>query len=300
MLQIVPTPPATLPSLADIARACAFEVSCFHSPIASSLDECAVYLTAGLDYWIDPQPFLVLGTEPAEFARWVDCSNAGSDCTGVLDCVSRGHDGDYCAAHAGNSCDGDLLVQCNSPAPADPTLADPALFTADCAALGMRCFDNGGGAASCSDGTTCDPGSPPSCDGNRYYLSCDSGTHLRYRLDCTLSSVPDATCRAGASRTGCLPSGPPCAAARCDGDVRVTCLDGQEVRDDCAQVASSCNMAGGAPTCVRLVTQCSGNAACAGNAITSCPSGMSQTIDCSALGLSTCMTDAGGDGPLCY
>jgi len=298
MLPIVATPPATLPPLADIARACAFEVSCFRAPIASSIDECAVYLLAGLDNWVGPQTFLiVVDGEPAQFGRYVGCSNAGSDCAGVLDCVSRGHDGDYCGAHPGNSCDGSLLVECGA-SPTDPTLADPALFTTDCAALGMRCFDLGGGVASCSDGTPCTQ-FDPRCDGNRYFEECDDSTHLRYREDCSLSMIPNATCRDGADRVGCMPSGPPCAGARCEGDVRVTCLDGEEVRNDCAQRAMSCAMVDGKPQCVPVTSACDAAAACAGSAITTCLSGMAQTVDCGALGLSTCMTDAGGDGPLC-
>ena len=296
MLPIVATPPATLPPLADVERACAFEVSCFHSPIASSIDECMDYLLAGLDDWVGPSTFfVVVDGEPNQYARWVGCADSGSDCASVLDCVSRGHDGAYCAAHPGNSCDGSLLVDC-LPEPTDPSLADPALFTTDCAAIGMRCVDRGGGVASCSDGTTC-AHSNPRCDGNRYFEDCDPSTHLGYRLDCSLSMIPDATCRAGAS-TGCLPSGPPCAGARCEGDVRVTCLDGEEVRNDCAERAMSCAVVNGAPTCMPVANDCSSDGACNGDAIVTCAAGMMQTVDCSALGLSTCATDTGGN-PFC-
>jgi hypothetical protein len=163
----------------------------------------------------------------------------------------------------------------------------------------MRCFDQGNGNASCSDGTRCDPSADPSCDGNRYFELCDSTTNLRYRFDCSRSSIPNATCRSDASRTGCMPSGPPCGDARCDGDVRVTCLAGQEVRDDCAPLGSTCAIVDGAPTCTPTASDCTADAACSDNAIVMCGSGMMQTIDCSALGLSACVTDAGGDGPLC-
>lgn len=290
MLPVVATPPPTLPSAAEIARACAIEVSCFQSPIASSVTECAAYLTAGLDDWLEPT-FLVLGTDPAEFRHYIDCADSGADCATVLDCVSRGHDAGYCAAHPGFSCDGDQLVQCAS--------VDPALFVTDCAALGMHCAERNG-AAGCTDGVGCDPNSPAACDGNRYYQYCNS-MGLRYRLDCARSSIPNATCRIGSNRAGCLPSGPPCASPRCDGDVRVTCLVGQEVRDDCTQLGSTCTMVAGKPACVPVATTCDSNAngACDGNAISLCLQGVVETVDCSAIGLSTCMRNRGGDGPLC-
>ena len=290
MLPIVATPPATLPPLADLVRACAVEVSCFQSPIASSIDECMVYLTAGLDYWLDPSTFIVLGTDPAEFRHYVDCAVAGSDCASVLDCVSRGHDAAYCAANPGMSCDGDLLVQC--------TTADPALFVTDCAALGMHCEARNGSAA-CTDGVGCDPKSPPSCDGNRYYEYCSS-IGLRYRVDCARTSIPNATCRIDMYDAGCLPSGPPCAGDRCEGNVRVTCLAGEEVRDDCTQLAATCTLVRRAPTCVPVASACSGSAGCAGSAIRLCAEGIVETIGCSAIGLQSCKRNTGGDSPICF
>lgn len=294
MLPIVPTPPETLPPLAEIVRACAFEVSCFRDPIASSLSECITYLTAGLNDWLDPRPFLILGDGPAQYRHFIDCSNNNSDCGSVLVCVSGRYDAAFCNAHPGTVCDGDVLVPCPAAA---AQVNDPALFITDCAALGMHCAAVSGGAE-CTDGHSCDPKSMPSCDGNRYYDYCtDAG--LRYRLDCTLSGIPDATCRLGGSYSGCVPSGPPCGAARCDGDVRVTCLDRQEVRDDCTQLASHCTLVDGLPTCVPVATECDSSTkdACAGNALSTCVSGMLATIDCSAIGLSTCMQ--GSDGPIC-
>ena len=298
MLPIVPTPPAQLPPRDQIVRACAFEVSCLHDPPASTMQNCDLYFEAGLDNWILPRPFLVLPVEPGEFRRWIDCANAATDCAGVLACASRGHDAAYCAAHPGFGCDGDVLVQC-SP---DPATNDAAIFTTDCAALGMRCAE-AHGTAVCTDGVPCTPASQPeACDGNRYYTYCDQTTGLRYRLDCARSSIPDATCRlSSSSASGCLPSGPPCAGDRCEGDVLVSCLAGQEVRVDCTQLDATCGAPNGAPTCVPVASECDASTvdACRGADLTTCVDGELRTIFCDSIGLTSCTTTGDAKIPIC-
>jgi hypothetical protein len=298
MLPIVQTPAAELPPVADIVRACAFEVSCLHDPPAATMRNCIVYLTVGLEG--GQAIFVPKEIGPADFRRYIDCANHGSDCAGVLACASLGHDAAYCAAHPGSVCDGDLLVPC-PPATVSP---DAALFTVDCAALGMHCAE-ANGSASCTNGIDCDPNAEgASCDGNRYFDVCDRTTRLRYRLDCARWSIPNATCRDDGqtfNRTiGCLPSGAPCAGDRCEGDVLVTCYVGEERRLDCAQLESACAVVDGKPGCVPIANDCSDSTQdqCAGSGITTCFEGSLQKIDCSTVGGTTCVL-APGFEPIC-
>ncbi|HEX6836547.1 MAG TPA: hypothetical protein VF334_08230 [Polyangia bacterium] len=294
-----PTPPAALPPLGDIIRTCAFEVSCLQSPPTATLGNCIDYFLSGIDNWVAPPVFFRLSIAPSEFRRYVDCAVASSDCAGLLRCASRGHDPSFCAAHPGNVCDGDLLVQC-PPASAVP---DWAIYTNDCAAAGLRC-EAANGSASCTDGVGCDPSVAAYCDGNRYWVTCDGTTHLRSRVDCARDSIPGATCRIGSGfgdPAGCLPSGPPCSGARCDGDELVVCVAGEEVRADCTQLASRCDASSGKPACVPTASECGDGAKdqCAGGDLTTCVEGMLRAVDCATIGLSACTLPPVGSDPIC-
>ena len=293
-LPILPSPPPSLPPLDDIVRACAFEVSCLHDPPAATMRNCIVYLMQGLEGL--PAFFVPRWIGADELHRYVDCARVGSDCGGVLACATLGHDAAYCAAHPGTSCDGSLLVPC-PPATATP---DAALFTVDCAARGLRCVAANGGA-SCSDDVACDPKSPPSCDGNRYFEYCDATTARRYRVDCARSPVADATCRSDGHVVGCWPSGAPCTADRCDGDTLVRCLAGEEAPLDCAQLASTCGDDAGHPACLPIATDCTYATAdaCLGSEVTTCLAGMIERVDCSTLTLRTCTPTVPAQIPIC-
>jgi hypothetical protein len=280
------TPLAQLPPVADIVKTCAFEVSCLKDPPTSYLNTCISYFLAAL------------GNESGastDFARYVDCARQATDCTSVLRCASRDHDPAFCAAHPGETCDGDLLVQC---APAGQ-VADWAIYNTDCSALGMHCAAANGSAA-CTDGAACDPQLLLShCDGNTY-VGCNSPTNLRFTLDCSRSPIINATCRTetGSSVGGCMPSGPSCQSSvdRCDGDMIVLCVAGEETRVDCAQQAGHCAIVAYHGRCVPIATQCDDASGdhCSGNTLATCVDGVPQTIDCSSVGLSTCSTSAGG------
>ena len=291
MLPVIASPPVQLPSTAELLRACAFEVSCLHDPPAATLTNCISYLTLGLEGL--PDLFAPQWLETADFRRYIDCANRNQDCTDVLDCVTLGHGSEYCADHPGTTCDGDLLVPCPTATP-----ADAALFTVDCAARGMHC-EALNGSASCTDGIHCDPKAEmPYCDGNRYYQFCDSTTELRYRFDCARSTIANTTCRGS---KGCVPSGPPCSANRCDGDILVSCIVGEEVPLDCSQRASHCVDVGGNPTCVPIATECDYGKnvdACTDATLTTCLDGRLQSIDCSAIGLAACALTPGLN-PIC-
>lgn len=297
MLSVPPTPPAELPPLADLIRTCAFQVSCLQAPPTSSISNCIDYFQSGIDNWIAPPVFFRLPLAPSEFRRYVECAVASSDCAGLLQCASRGHDPSFCAAHPGNVCDGDVLVQC-PPASAPP---DWAIYTTDCAAAGQHCAA-ANGSASCTDGVGCDPSAPPYCDGNRYFVTCDATTHLRSHVDCARDPIVDATCRIDpgfGGPAGCLPSGPPCSRARCDGDELVVCVAGEEVRADCTQLASRCDAA--KPACVPVATECAAGTKdqCSGGDLTTCVDGMARVVDCATIGRSTCTLPPVGSDPIC-
>ncbi len=275
------TPPAQLPPLDQIVRTCAFEVSCLQHPPTDSIGTCVnVFVNALANY-------------DTEFRRYVDCANAAADCTGVLACAARGHDPTYCAAHPGNSCDGDLVVSCGVTTP------DWAIFGMDCAALGMRCAE-ANGTAVCTDGSSCDPAASPSvCDGNRA-VACDATTRLQQALDCSRSGVPNATCRYEYTppTPGCRPTGASCNGDRCAGDLAVRCIAGEEFGVDCAQQGSHCFVdAITAAHCTPTAADCSGDA-CAGDGIAACVGGAVHVVACAGLGLSTCAV-AGPGRPVC-
>jgi hypothetical protein len=266
-----------------------------HNPPASTMNNCIASLSVGLQGL--PVLFAPLELEVADFANFVACGVSATTCDEALACASRGHGADYCAAHPGYGCDGDFLVPC-PPAGVAP---DAALYTIDCAARGLRCITTDAGA-SCSDDVGCDPkAQPPACDGNRYFQLCDYQTHRRYRVDCARSPVANATCRNnGNGNIGCLPSGPPCNGARCDGDVLIRCIIGQEVPLDCAALASRCDVVSGhGPQCVPLADCPTGSIdACDGDSLTSCVYGVVGRADCTSIGLSTCVKAPGGQ-PIC-
>jgi hypothetical protein len=274
-----PTPIVQPPSVADLVKTCAFAVSCLKDPPTTQLSLCVGVLQNVLASEAGPSTI---------YARYVDCARDALDCTSVLRCASRDHDPSYCVAHPGASCDGDLLVQCAAASP----VVDWAIANTDCAALGMRCLAANGNA-NCSDGTPCTP-TPGSghCDGNTF-VACDGNTKLTWREDCARSGIVNASCRSDSARAGCFPSGPSCSgsADRCDGDVLVQCVVGEEERVDCARVSGRCSLrsdvTGVYGSCVSLAT-CSASDACGAATLATCVDGIPQSIDCSAIGLSMC------------
>lgn len=276
-----PTPLAEPPPVADLVKTCAFAVSCLKDPPTTTVSTCTNVLQTVLAGQIGASTI---------YARYVECARTATDCTSVLQCASRGHDPTYCAAHPGNSCDGDLLVYCSTG-----QVVDWSIDNTDCAALGMHCFEVNG-TASCSDGTSCAPiPGPGNCDGNAI-VRCDGVTNLTWREDCSRSGIINATCRSNGKSAGCFPSGSACDNDRCDGDILVQCAVGEEQRTDCAGIGRHCvlqpNPAGPVGFCAADVTSCTD--ACDNAMLIDCVDGVPQAIDCSTIGLSTCATTHDG------
>jgi hypothetical protein len=259
-------------------------LSCLTWPPLTSGADCVadfeLGISSGLGYFIPA----------AELRRFVDCAVSSPDCATAAACASRNHGPDYCAAHSGASCDGDVLVSCSQSQP------DWAVFTNDCASLGLRCVDLHDGRASCTDGTSCDTSAH--CDGNRY-VSCDSSTHLAASFDCSLAGY-QLECRTmsanGTTITGCFPPGPACSpdGEHCDGTTLVRCVAGGELRVDCTTWGQHCGVAAsGRTTCIPNATDCTADSPdrCNGTAMEICVDGRYQAIDCSAIGLTACLWD---------
>ncbi len=226
------------------------------------------------------------------------CARTSSDCAAFAACVGHGRDASYCAAHLGDSCDGDVLLSC------DFDSGGPVL-SVDCRAIGLGCVTTGSGST-CSDGTRCDA-VPNTCDGSSV-ANCDYMTGYLERYDCD-AILPGTTCRVVNNQAVCRLPGAPCTDSRCDGDTLVECESGQETRIDCARLGQHCRPGSGAGSvCVPPpINACSSAFKCATALYSACPNGrdcpgiplnvcVNQTVqpfDCASIGLTVCDMTAG-------
>jgi hypothetical protein len=278
---------------ATVLKACAMEISCLRSPPITDGANCVASLefgiASGLGYF---------GTSATELKRYLACAESAVDCTSALDCVSRHHGPDYCTAHPGLTCDGDLTVQC--PGVGEPP--DWAFFTTDCAGLGLHCAA-AAGSASCTDGTPCDPSTLAACDVNNL-VTC-AATGLRASVDCS-KYASGAVCRSGSSPSiaaACILAGPPCqsSAGRCSGDVDVACINGNEVSVDCTQFDSHCEPSPKGVACVPNASSCTASSPdqCQGDTLSICVNGRYIPTTCASIGLGTCQSPQGTMGATC-
>jgi hypothetical protein len=269
----VPPPPYSEPvDPAAVLRACVMNLSCLSSPLTSKGSTCVgsleLIIARGVGFFLDVQ----------EAIRFVECAKLPT-CAAALECASGGHGAQYCAAHPGTSCDGDVLVNCAR----DGSIA---LYWTDCAKLGLHCSPTGGGA--CTDGTACD-GSEGGCWGN-VAAECRNG--LRMPVQCDWIR-PDLVCRATSGNfvpSSCLSAGPSCKGSRCEDDVFLWCDEGTAVRYDCAMLEARCDAQ--LPGCTPLATECDWLNApdrCAGDSIEICVNGRWRATPCASIGLRTCM-----------
>jgi hypothetical protein len=198
------------------------------------------------------------GPSADDIQRYADCAAASSDCASALACASKNHGAAWCSAHPGTSCDGDLAISCGN---------GWGYLIQDCTARGQHCTSLSGNAF-CSDGKTCDPAMPARCV-NGHLLACDSLTHLEYdSADCASD----------------------CTQSKCDGAAAIACVNGREVRVDCAQLASHCVLTNGTFSCAPNATECDAKTpdTCDADNIVMCVNGRKGSIACSSIGLTTC------------
>ena len=221
----------------------------------------------------------------------VDCiAKAGNDCDAVKSCLNGGKGIQPCKQSGG--CDGSVIIGCRTD---DGVPAFQTRF--DCASVGEVCFlgqTNECVIATCSSDYQ-------RCDGNVSEI-CDGG--VLTRTDC---GALNATCSM-TDLSPCVSNAPTCTPVgdsehfdglRCEGNTLITC-EVRETPRDCTQLGLGCFTFTEANV---QISRCqAGNecdpfataAMCAGTQLTFCNDGLMTTIDCAALGFSTCSAANGG------
>jgi hypothetical protein len=239
-------------------------------------------------------------------AHEVACLLGATDCAGARRCLTRDVPPDACRPVDGGRvspsvCVGDLRVECG--------VSGTPQRASDCAAVGLHCRDDGGGAtgATCVDGVPCDPGETSACASPTTARRCVGG--MRQTDDCA-RSLPGSSCAldsTGApvcsrSGDGC---GPDLVPAHCDGSrLAFRCLRGVLAGSiDCAAVspAGRCVDNGdGRATCAAETNGCQTAGSidsCDGDAIVTCYFGHTARFSCASLGYRTCELVPRGDRP---
>jgi hypothetical protein len=276
------TPPTISPDA--IRKTCAMATSCLPMPQFSSGGQCVTQIETGLASGLG-----IIGASVSDLSRLIACTTSATECGAAIDCFTRKHGADYCAAHNEYSCDGDLLVTC---------VNSNGLGQLDCAAYGMHCV-SANGAASCSDGKGCDPKAADRCSGD-HFVSCDGTTSLESTIDCSIV-IAGGTCVDG---LGCTPPVKgTCSAASCDSTSSdaLLCNGGRQLPVPCSLFASACGHDGDGAHCIPTATACSdGHDQCdpSGAGLQICVNGQWTTTACSSIGLTTCTAPAGGQ-PSC-
>jgi hypothetical protein len=223
----------------------------------------------------------------------INClASAGSDCDRARRCLNDGNAPNACGGNS-TQCDGNTWVACDSVTGVN---GNNGTRRFDCGTLGngAMCVVNNG-RAECGYGS-CAISIPAShCEGD-VIVGC---TGVVTKSDCSLQ---DSTCIPGALAANCRGKGAPCqgnGALRCEGQTLVSCVDGQEARDNCTTRNLSCYdhaNQGNTPACA-LGDSCNPlqySAQCSNLVLKFCNQGKVQTIDCGAYGFNGCSVDMGG------
>ncbi len=273
----------------QIQRACAMEVSCLSSAPITPAGNCVSEFEIGLA----TGEGIFFGPSASDLSRYVTCANSSGDCTSALACASRNHGADWCSAHPNGGCDGDVLISC---------VAGWGLEQTDCDQLGMHCATSASGAASCTDGSSCDPQTAAAhCNGNRF-VDCNGGTGLESAIDCA-AVIAGGTCQetvGGIRSVGCRSSQSSSCGTNdsetCDGTTLVACSAGAVTRVDCTQLGSHC-MATSSTTadCAPDGTDCTSQSpdTCVGDSLQLCVNGHWAQTACNSIGLGSCVTANG-------
>lgn len=209
-------------------------------------------------------------------------------CAGVMDCIGLSplQGGETC-----NACQGDVAVLCGKG------------WLWDCTKYGGTCL--GGGTCSYPD--------LPACDGTTFQDSCDPTGHPVTCDDHVLvgpacSDFGLACGLAGFGGFTCVGTGAPCAGSvdlsididergsSCQGDLIDACVGGRTatLRCPCLGDGFTCQMAGGVAFC-GAASECDPRTfakTCNGTSVVFCDAGKLATVDCVALGFSSCAPSA--------
>ena len=297
-----------------VAKGCAKVLACANnavSGIASGVGHCVAVLTQMGVLDLTQLTFLMFFLEDdydwllhLSLMQNMDCVQDASDCSAILACVNQGQAQATCTPpedypRRRRCIDSHHLRGCG--------LGVGATF--DCSKLGLACVETSVPTSSNTFATCALPveGSQPvdttiqvTCQGDKASFQFGLG---EYNFDCNdygatcvpgtydLSSDAPDYCR-GKRATSCDPS---TFVVRCEGDLWVICMGGQEAASDCTRWGATCRLDANStqPSCGFPCT--SSPEVCASGSVSYCgPAGMT-TLDCSSIGFSTCQTQPGAD-----
>ncbi|HEX4457595.1 MAG TPA: hypothetical protein VIA18_06475 [Polyangia bacterium] len=230
-------------------------------------------------------------------ASQVNCmAAAGANCAKARACLDGNQTPMSCSGDS-QACDGNVWTTCDA---ITGTNGNNGMRQFDCGAAGEKCITSNGttdcGTGTCSPiGATCDKDILTTCDANG----------IQQTTDC---SKIDSTCVVSAGVAHCRGKGTTCTAPsvlvnelRCDGKVLVSCLDGQEARQDCGEFNLGCFPTPAGVTISSFVcalgSDCnaaSDSATCEGNVLHYCNNGRLDTFNCGGHGFTGCDATNGG------
>ena len=202
---------------------------------------------------------------------------------------------------AGGDAGAGVLVACSRPEEGPPTGMEP------CGLVGKTCtaIDEGTGRCTGGAGKGCALGA--SCDG-ALAVDCQlvGSSPIDFGLDC--GAFGAGRCVAGDGGVACAPgeTARPCATATpapsCQGDLARVCVEGREIRVDCAKLGLSCDVAtvpvsplDPLRACVdRTSVRCASVDECVAGTLRSCAQGARFDVDCQREGLGPCEVTSDG------
>jgi hypothetical protein len=274
------------------AAACATASTC--GLIAGGISQC----TTTIAQVNDPNTAAAVKINAAQ----VNCiAAAGANCDAARKCLNGGQTPAACTGNS-QSCTGNVLTTCDS---VTGTNNNNGTRQYDCTSegSGQICIVSNGntdcGVGTCSGYTT-------RCTGN-VLQTCGFTDSIEHDLDCSKNG---STCEPSGLAPHCRGTGATCSttdvagALRCDGHFLVSCVDGQEAKEDCSRFNLGCFPAPAGSTLpgqtgfsCSLGSDCTsvtGSVTCEGNILHFCNNGKFDTLDCGANGFVGCDATAGG------
>jgi hypothetical protein len=290
--QVVP------PDLGEVERMCALMTSCDRLPIPPSLvpEDFAACVKKMSDE-------MTSATAIGFSLTLRECGLQSDTCASLRGCAMRGANGEACNGRGKQG----VVGFCDVDGRALTCWHEQTLAVRDCPRGGEQCLVVGG-QATCTLGpcpATIAEGDKPRCSGSgTHLLHCEKGKLAS--LDCAAFGLKCSV--AGDGTAACATSGPACTAgaARCDGNVSVTCYNGHEVRVDCAAAGLACNQNASAAAVVGACAAvppatgaCDPNEKprCDDASIKYCAAGRPRSYSCKGAGFGRC--DASRNGIRC-
>jgi hypothetical protein len=275
---------------------CALLTSCDRLPIPSTL------FPADFQACVSQMTEQMASPSAVTFSLTMrECALRADGCASLRDCALHGARADACRGRGRQG----VVGFCDVEGRALTCWHEEVLAVRDCTRGGEQCLVVDG-EATCTLGqcpATASDGHPRCSASGTHLIRCEKGKVMS--LDCTPFGLKCSTTGEGAA--GCSTTGPQCSAAtkRCEGNVAVGCLNGHEVRVDCATAGLECTPLPGAivvGSCVSTPTEAAAcslteKAACDGSDIRYCYAARARSYSCKGLGFSKC--EAGKKGARC-